>query len=289
MAQLKSKFLDWFIETETETKYFNATAKEEAETIFKIPNCYGVLGSIDVFTVGSSWNYADLSPCKSSFYNGQHALAFQTVVNYMGLFCHMATPPQPSGLTNTEIFQNSGLENELIEYDKNEKKCEDLKIGDVRIPKVVLLADKSYSSSSYVVTPYSPLEICEGEKRKRKTFNSTMEESFSVFDQAVFKLKKRWKIFHGKNGKINFNTDTFENIALACCILHNVCELRGDLAWSGSDDPTTKATDELLKEELFKRSFMGFEAQDEDFTMEGIDSSQGKILREALASYLVNQ
>jgi len=219
VTQLKDKFLTW--SDPEDGDYLS-----ESETKFGIPQCIGVVGSADVFIIGSTWNWDETSQF-TSIYNKTFALVFQAVVDHNGKFCHVSAG-QPAGMTNAEILKKSNLIQEMEENFSSYKKT----IDDVNIP-FVLASDESCPLEECVMTPFNISSDTTDEDsfpslEVKREFNNKLTQAQSLFGETLLKLKGRWKIFHGKNGKINFNADGFENIALACCILHNICESQGD-------------------------------------------------------------
>lgn len=219
---LKDKYLSLTTTTTSEEDKDDDGSNNNA---FGISGAVGVLGAIDVFIVGSTWDWSDNSPF-SSIYSQSYALIFQAVVDEKGHFRHVAASC-PAGSTNIEALHKSTLLKEIQE-----------RLGSGG-RQLLVAADESYSPDaesedqqqlSSLVTPQK-----EQDTEEKRELNQKLRAARSVFEESVFKVKSRWKIFHGKNGKINFNADAFENIAMACCILHNICETRNDTidpSWS---------------------------------------------------------
>jgi hypothetical protein len=200
--------------------------KEEVEIKFEIPQVVGALGSIDVFIVGSTWDWSENSPF-SSIYSQSYALIFQAVVDHKGHFKHVSAC-NPAGMSNLDALKRSNLSEEVSRHLSGHKKT----VDEVDVP-ALLVADESYAgkdqnekSFSWILTPFKDEE--EELEDGQKKLNEKIGKANALFEESVFKIKSRWKIFHGKNGKINFNADAFDNIAMACCILHNICEARED-------------------------------------------------------------
>ena len=183
----------------------------EAENKFGVSHCVGIVGSIDVHIVGSSWESNESSPYVSAYSNNP-ALVFQAVVNDQGQFGHV-TAGLPASLTNSTILEKSSLEEALLQKFPS---------GDGGKSSVNLLAyDDSYGKADWLLTP------ADFESQEEPA-EENIEAARCLFNDTILKLRSRFKIFHGKNGKINFNADAFENIALAASILHNICEMKGD-------------------------------------------------------------
>lgn len=238
VANLKDKFLTFIGEgLMTEDKRRKI---EEAAAKFGIPRVIGVLGSIDVLIIGSSWDWSESSPYISS-YHKNYAVTFQTVVDSDGRFSHVVAG-SPSSLTNKQILESCcDLRDEfLLKFQSG------IGMDGDTSSEARLVSDESYAGEDETENPdeiaefgqlpknsewlLTPLEL-EGEvedDNEKQLLEERISQAQGIFDDAIFKVKSRWKIFHGKGGKINFSADAFEKIALACCILHNICELKED-------------------------------------------------------------
>lgn len=225
VANLKDKFLT-FIGEGHNPEDMKRKVDEAAEK-FGLDKVVGVLGSTDVLIIGSSWDWSESSPYISS-YHKNYAVTFQAVVDADGTFSHVSAG-SPSSLTNKQILEECGLKKEFME-----------KFGSDAGLAARIVADESYSEGGeeqgeWILTQDN--YQADGDNNEKQLMQEKISQARQIFDDAVLRVKSRWKIFHGKNGKINFSADAFEKIALACCILHNICELQEDEVESswGSD------------------------------------------------------
>ncbi|CAG7733999.1 unnamed protein product [Allacma fusca] len=222
VTNLKTKYLNFTPGTE-ETEPRLKERIIEASRNFEIPQCIGVLGCTDVYIVGSSWDWSETSPY-TSIYSKNFSLVFQAVVNDRGQFNHVSAGC-PASLPNSAVLQKSNLKEVIAQkfahYQEN--------IESVDVPVLLAAYDTSfgYPRQNWVLTPFRDDDI-PNDPQTRENFNEKLRKGKEVFSETILKLRSRFAIFHGKNGKINFNIDIFESISMACCILHNICDLRKD-------------------------------------------------------------
>lgn len=232
VTNLKDKFLTFIGEGLNKSDMKRRV--DEAGSKFGIPKVIGVLGSIDVLIIGSSWDWSENSPYISS-YHKNYAVTFQAVVDADGNFSNVCAG-SPSSLTNMQILDECGLKKEFVE------KFSTSQGAGVEL-EARIVADESYSDKAgeengngeehpdenpdWILTPEEVGKNVHDDN-DRQLMEEKISQARTIFDDAVLRVKSRWKIFHGKNGKINFSADAFEKIALACCILHNICELQED-------------------------------------------------------------
>jgi hypothetical protein len=243
--------------------------------------------------IGSSWDWSENSPYISS-YHKNYAVTFQAVVDADGRFSHVCAG-SPSSLSNKQILEVSGLKKEFLQkFVSNENGQgtgeESADQGQQHLPARIV-ADESYGSNDpssaeeneeagpssnkedhpeCLMTP-EEVETEFQDENEQQLLLEKIAQGRDLFDDAVFSVKCRWKIFHGKNGKINFSADAFEKIALASCILHNICELKDDKidpSWGSDIGPevynrqgypkeSSTADDDVEDEEEFEEDIAG--------------------------------
>ncbi|CAL8090309.1 unnamed protein product [Orchesella dallaii] len=277
VANLKDKFLTFAGEGTSKEEMRKRV--EDSAQILGIPRVIGVLGSIDVLIIGSSWDWSENSPYISS-YHKSYAVIFQAVVDAEGRFSHVSAG-SPSSLTNKQALEQCGLQEEFLQ-----KFAPD---ADEEVMPARLVADESFSTSkpsanggdeneksseeindaikSQWILTSEDVDKESQDENERQLMEEKIIQVRSVFDDAVLRAKSRWKIFHGKSGKINFSADAFEKIALACCILHNICEIQGDEIdpnWGSDIGPEVFNRDGYPKETPAAMS-MEVEDENEDF------------------------
>lgn len=83
-----------------------------------------------------------------------------------------------------------------------------------------LVADASFPLRPEVLTPYDFAAT-----KPQRTYNSALNGAIGYAAQTVLKLKSRWKCLVAK---YEGDLSSVGDLVVACCVLHNVCEAKGD-------------------------------------------------------------
>lgn len=92
-----------------------------------------------------------------------------------------------------------------------------------------MLGEACYPLQSWLMKVYSE----EGGKRGKKStltepqrlFNHRLGRALRASEETLLRLRARWQCLSKRN---DCGLDVVPTMILACCILHNVCESRGD-------------------------------------------------------------
>ena len=177
------------------------------------PQCVGVVDGTHIPIV---------SPveCPADYYNrkGWHSIIMQGTVDHLGHFIDIYVG-WPGRVHDARVFVNSSL------YKKGQDGAlfPDWKrtISGKEIP-LLMLGDPAYPLLPWLMKafPDNGSLSCE-----QKTFNYRLSRARVVVEHAYGRLKGRWRCLLKRN---DVQVDDLPKLVAACCVLHNVCETRGD-------------------------------------------------------------
>ncbi|XP_069598017.1 uncharacterized protein [Ranitomeya imitator] len=174
------------------------------------PHCVGALGS---FPIPLSSN---------STKDGTHALVLHAVVDGQGLLWE-ACACYPENMSSAAILENSALW-ELAQERRLQTSPKDYFLG--KAHNYFLLANSNYPLQSWLLTPYTKMAKLS---QREKQYNLHLERALSVAEIALLRLRARWQCLLAPSG-----CKIVPTVALACCVLHNMCETleqRFDSRW----------------------------------------------------------
>lgn len=183
------------------------------QTRWGFPHCIGVLGTLHVPIIAPSSN-------TDSYWNSQgwFSVVMQAAVNGLGQFWDVCAVC-PGGTEPVAILQNSTLWAQACDGSLAPTPPKDF-MG--RALGYLMLGDTAYPLCSWLLKcyPESP-QI----STSQQNFNKRFARAHSVLGRTLLHLRARWQCLHKRN---DCGMDVVPTMVLACCILHNICEVHGD-------------------------------------------------------------
>lgn len=150
----------------------------------------------------------------------------QGVVDSTGLFLSVSTG-YPGSLHDARVLRLSQIfdaaENDLIltepTVDVN---------GTVVRPLIV--GDSAYPLKPWLLCPFKDNGALS---REQKKFNEELSKARIVSEHAYGLTKGRWRVLQKR---LDEDSDRIPDTIIACCILHNICIVRGDRYEIDNDD-----------------------------------------------------
>uniref|UniRef100_A0A8C0J8B7 DDE Tnp4 domain-containing protein n=1 Tax=Chelonoidis abingdonii TaxID=106734 RepID=A0A8C0J8B7_CHEAB len=147
---------------------------------------------------------------------GYFSMVLQALVDHRGRFTDIYTG-WPGKVHDARIFRNSGMFRKLQAgtFFPDRK----ITVGDVEMP-IVILGDPAYPLMPWLMKPYTgKLD------RSKDRFNYRLSRCRMTVECAFGRLKGRWRSLYGK---LDVGESSIPAIITACCILHNICEGKGE-------------------------------------------------------------
>lgn len=115
----------------------------------------------------------------------------------------------PGSVHDMRVFKYSGLQH----------KCNDNLFDDDKH----LIADAAYTLQKFVMVPYRDNAHLTAEDIN---YNYVLSKSRMIIEQSIGLLKGRWRYLLDKLPMRR--TDLIPYYIVACCVLHNICLMKGD-------------------------------------------------------------
>ncbi|KAK8991580.1 hypothetical protein V6N11_062585 [Hibiscus sabdariffa] len=223
--------------------------KQDFEAISGIPNVVGSISTTHIPATPPS------SPSPAAYFNkkqteqtgkASYTVTLQGVINQNGFFTDVSIG-WPGSMSDAQVLQKSAL---------FQRANGGLFTG------VWVVGSKGYPLMDWVLVPYN---------RRRLTwtqhgFNEKIGEIQRVAKEACRRLKGRWLCLQKSS---DFKLQDLGFVVGACCVLHNICEMRGDGFdsdhWGSEfvvDEDEEEEEEEEMAGEADSRSVSSMEARD---------------------------
>ena len=182
-------------------------------TKWEIPQCAGAIDGSHIPVKSPALNHTD-------YYNqkGYYSIVLQAVVNDEYLFRDVMVG-YPGSVHDARVLSNSSV------YRKANQK-EILNTNSVRIRGIdvypFLVGDSAYPLNTWLMKPFPYNSTMSSEKKK---FNYIVSRARIVTENAFGRSKAQWRRLMKQN---DMDVSRVPLVVLACCILHNICEVHED-------------------------------------------------------------
>lgn len=129
----------------------------------------------------------------------------------------------PGALHDAAHFRSSRLWTELMEGGEVVEPLVKVEGKEIR---PYLVGDSAYPLLPFLITPFTGNGNC-GEEQSvadQNAFDAQLKKGREKIEAAFGMLKSRWKIMRNMNVGLQYAAQT----AVACCVLHNFCQLHGE-------------------------------------------------------------
>ncbi|XP_051525144.1 putative nuclease HARBI1 [Myxocyprinus asiaticus] len=183
---------------------------EQFQTQWGFPHCIGVIDSLHIPIQTPS---TDTQDCWNP--RGWPSVVLQCLVNAQGTFWDVC-----SGFTGSTDDMTILQSSELWTMAEQGGLCPQPPKELLGQPLgFLLLGDASYSQQTWLLKCYPPAPSLTPQQQ---TFNIKLNHCHKVIEHAFQRLKARWQCLHNRNDS---NLDLVSKMAVACCILHNICNV----------------------------------------------------------------
>ncbi|CAM5109571.1 unnamed protein product [Natator depressus] len=180
------------------------------------PNCGGTIDGTRIPILAPEHRGGQYINRKGSF-----SMVLQALVDHKGRFTDISVG-WPGKVHDARIFRNSGLFEQLQEgtYFPDQK----ITFGDVEMP-IVILGDPAYPLMPWLMKPY--IGTLDSSKEQ---FNCRLNKCRMVVECAFGRLKACWCSLLTR---LDLSTTNIPIVIATCCVLHNICESKGETFMAG--------------------------------------------------------
>ena len=197
---------------------------------FGFPSCGGALDGSHIPISAPVEHHTD-------YYNrkGFYSIVLQGLVDHRYCFIDVYTG-WPGSVHDARVFSQSSLFNKGKSGTLFPNWMD--KIGDTDVP-IVILGDSAYPLLNWLMKPFPHKgALTQGQKK----YNYKLSSARVVSENAFGRLKARWRCL---SKRIDVAPENIPVLIIACCTLHNICEIHGDeFIDEWMSDMSTTRTDE---------------------------------------------
>lgn len=181
---------------------------------WNLPQCAGAIDGSHIPVKAPLLNHTD-------YYNrkGWYSVIIQAVVDCNYLFRDVYVG-WPGSVHDARVFANSTLYQKAT--DKLVLQGNARELNGKTVP-IYLAGDSGYPLLPWLIKPFCHNSALTA---KQKHFNYRLSRARIVVENAFGRLKARWRRLMKQNDMVVHNVP---KVIAACCILHNVCEVHGEV------------------------------------------------------------
>lgn len=178
-----------------------------------VPQCAGAIDGSHIPVKPPACNHTD-------YYNrkGWYSVVLQAVVDHNYIFRDVMVG-WPGSVHDARVLANSQLYRKVTNGTLLNTNSIHI-LGTQVFP--FLIGDSAYPLSNWLIKPFAHNSTLS---TKQRTFNYMVSRARIVCENAFGRLKGRWRRLLKQN---DMDIDNVPRVVLACCILHNVCEIHGE-------------------------------------------------------------
>ncbi|XP_034534416.1 protein ANTAGONIST OF LIKE HETEROCHROMATIN PROTEIN 1 [Notolabrus celidotus] len=150
---------------------------------------------------------------------GWHSVILQAVVDGNGRFWN-AMVGAAGRMSDARVLRQSYVWDTLRDTEALSKHKEIISGCEVG---PYMIGDSAYPLQKWIMKPFTQSADLTPEQC---TFNHRLSCASSVVETSFRRLKGRWRCLLKRN---NCTLELVNNMAVTCCVLHNICEERGDI------------------------------------------------------------
>ncbi|KAG6543027.1 hypothetical protein Mapa_015523 [Marchantia paleacea] len=211
----KNKLYSKFVSIPTGTKLANNIAK--FQNLTNIPNICGAIDGTHI----KLWRKPRLQDTPKFYWNNKkfYSVLLQGVCDADKVFWDVCCNA-PGGLHDAIHLRSSSLWLKLKEGRVLEQPIAQVSTRPIR---PFLVGDTDYPIMPFLITPFSPARNSQS-SALQNDFDAELNKAHSCIESAFGILKKRWGILTN----LNIGLQYAPQVVIACCVLHNFCQLAGE-------------------------------------------------------------
>ena len=211
---MKQKTVQYIKFPRTTVETANEIQKFKTFTDCVIPHIVGAIDGTHIEIVSPGGNSKLDYFCRKQMYS----INTQAVVGSNLMFLDVATG-YPGSIHDARILRDTSL---FTRAQQRQLLANPIKVIEGHRVNPFLIGDGAYPPLTWLVKPFPNRFNLSQEEKK---FNKALSSARVTVEQAFGLLKARWRCLLKR---LDNEIENISNIIIACCVLHNICAMRGD-------------------------------------------------------------